>query len=751
MNDKPSDDLPRASHSHLSHSAIGRLTSSAARFIANASKIRATGRYLRRQLWAWPFVAVVLFGGAGWWVHVSVEDAMRVQRVNELNVSVDASVSAVRLWMREQTITAQLFADDEQLRALALELLALEDDTQESDRQLLLAPAQDALRNRLNSRLISCGFIGFFVVSPNGIILSADQDPPIGKKLTGYRKEFFDGVNEGVPAVSRPFRSPLLLLDENGNERAELPTMFAAAPIKDERGNTIATLGLRARPQDQFTRILEVVRAGSSGETYAFDRDGVLLSQSRFDEELKQIGLLPDLPGSHSILNVEIRDPEVNLMNGERPKRSRAEMSLTQAVSNAVQGIDGCNAEGYRGYRGLMKVGAWRWLDDLGFGIVTEADVSEVYHPVYILRSAFRTLMALLLLSAVGLFVAMLFMSSQQRVLQSVTLAAKQLGQYTLVAKIGSGGMGTVYKAQHIMLRRPTAVKLLDIEKKMSPAAIARFEREVQLTSSLSHPNTVSVFDYGRTPDGVFYYAMEYLEGLNLDDLVKRFGPMPEARVVYILKQACGALAEAHAAKLVHRDIKPANLFLTCRGGLSDFVKVLDFGLVKDIATRDEVNLTSENVVTGTPLYLSPEAINQPDNVDARSDVYALASVAYFLLTGTPVFNRSSVTEICMMHLCETPEPPSLRRGQPILPSLEQLILRCLAKSRSDRPNDASELLHLLESIELATKWTAEDASTWWAGHTVSENESVDETALFIDSGKVNRDISSFEIDRTNG
>src|SRR4051812_35242367 len=287
--------------------------------------------------------------------------------------------------------------------------------------------------------------------------------------------------------------------------------------------------------------------------------------------------------------------------------------------------------------------------------------------------------MALLALCAVGIFLAMLFIARQQRALQKATLAAKQLGQYALEEKLGAGGMGTVYKARHAMLRRPTAVKLLDVEK-MSDAAVARFEREVQLTSSLTHPNTVAVYDYGRTPDGIFYYAMEYLDGMNLDDLVKRFGPLPEARLVYILRQACGALAEAHAAGLVHRDVKPANIFLTCRGGLHDFVKVLDFGLVKALEGADQAHLTNPNAVTGTPLYLSPEAVKQPDRVDARTDVYAVAAVGYFLLTGAPVFTGTTVMEICMKHVNATPEAPSARSGKPVSAELEALLLRGLAK-----------------------------------------------------------------------
>ena len=718
----------RSAVSRLSRSAVGRVSGVVSHLFDSASRLKATAQFLRRQLWAWPILAAVLFGGAGWWVHHSVENAMREQRAADLNVMVDASVSALRVWMGEQCINAQLFADDEQLRPMVTELLDIAEKNAKPERELVQAKAQESLRQRLKHRIELCGYVGYLVVASNGVVLAADQDAPVGKTLSAIRKQTFDQAIAGKTTVSRPFRSTLLLADETGELRANLPTMFAIAPLCNEAGKPIAALGVRIRPEDQFTRILQVVRFGESGETYAFDRSGLMLSQSRFDDGMKQIGLLADQPDAHSILTMEVRDPQVNMAEGERPAKRRADQPLTRMAADAVQGNDGHDADGYRGYRGVPKVGAWRWMEDYDIGVGTEVDSAEAFRPVYILRRAFWVLMVLLALCAIGIFLGMMFIAHQQKALQKATLTAKQLGQYALEEKLGAGGMGTVYKARHAMLCRPTAVKLLNVDT-MSDAAIVRFEREVQLTSSLTHPNTVAVFDYGRTPDGIFYYAMEYLDGLNLDDLVKRFGPLPEARLVHLLTQICGSLAEAHAAGLVHRDIKPANIFLTCRGGMRDFVKVLDFGLVKALEGDEQANVTSPNAITGTPLYLSPEAVNNPSQVDARTDVYALGAVAYFLLTGTPVFTGSTVMEICMKHVKDPAEPPSVRLGKPVSPALEALILQCLAKAPSDRPRDAADLLHKLEACAIEGTWTASDAVTWWASHETSAPPAASATA----------------------
>jgi eukaryotic-like serine/threonine-protein kinase len=734
-----------SSSSPMSRSALGRASGVLSRLLTSSSRIQATGRFLRRQLWAWPIIAAVVLGGAGWWVNNSIEDALRRQRVADLDAMVDASVTALRTWIGEQRINVQLFADDERLQPMVMELLRTADGSPAAERNLVQAKAQESLRLRLQRRLQLSGYVGFFVVSPNGTVLAADQDPPVGKVLTGYRKDIFDRAVTGQTLVSKPFRSTLLLKDEEGELRANLPTMFVVGPLRDEGRKPIAALGLRIQPEDHFTRLLQVVRFGQSGETYAFDRNGLLLSESRFDDDLKQLGLLADQPDAQSILTVEIRDPQVNMVQGERPKARRPEQPLTRLVADAVQGKDGHDADGYRDYRGVPVVGAWRWLTSLDFGVGTEVDTAEAFQPVYVLHRAFWVLMGLLILAAGGIFMAMLFIARQQRALQKATLAAKKLGQYALEEKLGAGGMGTVYKARHAMLRRPTAVKLLDVDK-MSDTAIARFEREVQLTSALNHPNTIAIFDFGRTPDGIFYYAMEYLEGMNLDDLVKRFGPLPEARLLYILRQVCGALAEAHSAGLVHRDIKPANIFLTSRGGMHDYVKVLDFGLVKALDGEETANLTSPNAMAGTPLYASPEAISQPDQVDSRTDVYAVGAVGYYLLTGSPVFAGASVVDICMKHVNAAPEPPSVRIGKSISPDLEGLLLHCLAKSPSDRPRDAAELLSNFNACVIEGTWTADDAAAWWASREESVRRAELAALVTVDQAPAQRQMPAADI-----
>jgi serine/threonine-protein kinase len=297
--------------------------------------------------------------------------------------------------------------------------------------------------------------------------------------------------------------------------------------------------------------------------------------------------------------------------------------------------------------------------------------------------------------------------------LREAVREARQLGPYTLEDRIGTGGMGEVHRARHALLRRPVAVKLLPREQSEGPNA-ERFEREAQLTALLTHPNTVAIYDYGRTEDGVFYYVMELLDGIDLDELVGEEGAQPPARVVHILQQICGSLAEAHELGLIHRDIKPANVILTRRWGRADVVKVVDFGLVKDLEADPATGLTAENTLTGTPLYLAPEAIRSSRGVGVASDLYAAGALGYFLLTGQPVFTGESVVEVCGHHLHTAPTPPTERLGRPLPADLEAVVLDCLAKDVQDRPRSAEELLGRLEHLSGVPEWTQEEARERW-------------------------------------
>jgi serine/threonine protein kinase len=259
-------------------------------------------------------------------------------------------------------------------------------------------------------------------------------------------------------------------------------------------------------------------------------------------------------------------------------------------------------------------------------------------------------------------------------------------------------------------------LNLLDVDK-VTDETIQRFEREVQITCSLNHPNTVAIYDYGRTPEGVFYYAMEYLDGITLQTLVERYGPQPEGRVIRILTQICGSLYEAHSTGLVHRDIKPANIMLNRRGGEADVVKILDFGLVKALDDGKQSSLTSANAMAGTPLYMSPEAIQTPQLVDARSDLYAVGAVGYFLLTGLTVFQADSLVQLCQSHVSDVPVPPSERIGQPISTELESALLACLDKNRARRPQTARDLAQWIAKSPQAGTWSLEDAEAWWGRH----------------------------------
>jgi len=302
---------------------------------------------------------------------------------------------------------------------------------------------------------------------------------------------------------------------------------------------------------------------------------------------------------------------------------------------------------------------------------------------------------------------------------------ARRLGSYELVERLGSGGMGEVWRARHRMLARPAAIKLIKPEalggrQVASDELLERFRREAQATASLESSHTVELYDFGVTDDGVLFHVMELLRGIDLNSLVRRFGPIPSERVVHILLQACDSLDDAHASGLIHRDVKPANIFLARRRRRFDHVKLLDFGLVKAVGRprgEEEIEATREGRIPGTPGYMAPEMITGEGELDGQSDLYSLGCVAYWLLTGRLVFEEATAMKTAVAHVTQAPIPPSGRTEAPVLASLEALVMECLVKEPGARPAGAAALGERLAALRLPEPWTPERAEAWWLDH----------------------------------
>ena len=680
---------------------------------AQLSRVASLFKVKRSSLWVWPLVAAVALGGVGFWVRERVEHAMQTTLAEHLQTILRTEVTALRLWFQEAAADATGVARDDLVCNLAWQLKEVADLTPTNRRSLMTAVPQALLRRHLDGTLSAQGYIGYLILSREGRVLGSDSDALIGKLWERGNSAPFQGAAQGRATVLAPYASSISLPDQSGRLRSGVPTMVALAPLCQSNGSVFAVVGLRVSPELSFSQMLSAGELGQTGHTFAFNKRGVLLSNSRFDPALKALGLLPKEHDAKSILNLDLRDPLVDLRRGKSSPRPRSQLPLTRMAESATGGGSGVDVSGYRDVRGVKVVGAWAWMPRYQMGIATEVDASEAYEPVWVLRHSFLLLFGLLSASALGLLLLMFLVERLKESVQSAETKLEQLGQYSLDRLIGRGGCGAVYQAHHRLLRRPVAVKLLD-SLRVDGETLERFEREVQLTSNLTHPNTVSIYDYGRTPSGVFYYAMEYLEGISLEELVGRFGAQPPGRVIHILRQVCGSLAEAHGVGLAHRDIKPPNILLTCRGGVPDIVKVVDFGLVEPIQAGSQAHAPPDGVVAGTPLYLPRERIQQPSVVDVRSDLYSLGAVGYFLLTGRPIFDVETVAEIFWHQVHTVPRTPSAVMGRAVPPDLERILMQCLAKDSADRPQSAAALAEAMARCEAAEAWTESLARSWW-------------------------------------
>jgi eukaryotic-like serine/threonine-protein kinase len=705
---------------------------------------------LKQLIWLLPLALAGLVAVLGWWGNGRLRDTIDGELKAQLSATLNANVTALGIWTTNQTRLATSLAEDSTVQTLAGEIFQ---EYPLARRDLPPPPELAQFTSVLRPRLTQLGYETAQLVNTNYLIVANSRGSPAGYNLVSdaHTNKFAELFATGEPVIITPFKPELLMqrrfnnrnllvqfhtndlrrinrptLNAGRARRGDVTLMQVAAPLRDQADVIVGALALIINPDKEFSRILSVARSGASGETYAFDQTGLMISHSRFDPQLKELGLL-EATNASSALNLRLRDPGGDLTRGFQPNSETPTNLLMSLVASAVDGEDTVQLEPSRDYRGVPVVGASLWLPQFGFGVATQIDAAEAYRPMHILQLVFVVLILFLLLCATGLFVFSNL--TWRRRLSEAELKLKQLGQYTLEEKIGEGGMGVVYRARHALLRRDTAVKLL-LPDRADPASIARFEKEVRLTCQLTHPNTIQVYDYGHTPDGIFYYAMEFLRGLNLHELIARYGPQPEGRVIHILAQICDSLAEAHALGLIHRDIKPGNVFLCSRGGVPDCVKVLDFGLVREFRADEpqRINPANEKVIEGTPWFTPPEAIQGSAQIDPRSDLYAVGVLGYYLLTGQYIFDAETVSEIHEKQLAAEPIPPSQRTTNLISTAMEQIILRCLEKDAAARPQSAGELKTLLLASPAAADWTLAKRIAWWDAYANQPVAGIDET-----------------------
>jgi serine/threonine-protein kinase len=658
-------------------------------------------------------IAILILAGVGWWTWTGVKQSVEDARRGYVRALLDAKAASLEVWVNAKRAEAERWAAVPDLAGAvrALEAAAragapreaLVSSPAQAQFARLLAPAGATDPERVAANAVDRRgrIIAARVPAQVGLTVGKGMQADLARVFAGESRFLAPRLeSERLPGAGEPF---------------ERPVAWFAAPVRDPEGKVVAALEIGSYADARFARILappaELADPESSGDVYAFDETGLLLTTSRYREALRTAGVLPR-DARTAAFNVRLRDPGVDLREQAAPA-DYAERDLTRLAAAAIASRRaedpgarrGELLEPYRNYVGREVIGAWQWLPEYDIGVAIEVAASEAYAPLRYLRIAVVMIFGLLVV-AVGVALGSTFSLAQ------LDREVRQLGQYRIEGKIDEGGMATVHRAVHALLKRPTAIKILK-PALATDELIERFEREVTLASRLQHPATVEIFDYGRTRDGTFYYAMEYIDGITLAALVDKDGAQPASRVAHILKQVCESLREAHAKGLVHRDIKPANVMICERGGESDVAKVLDFGLVKDTHATDKRDITQFARLLGTPTYMAPERIRDPAAASPAVDIYAVGAVAFLLLTGRRVFDAPNELELARMVLeVEAPRASTAKRAIPR--PLDELIARCLAKDPAARPQRIEELIQVFGAVLRDHPWTHDEAARWW-------------------------------------
>ena len=610
----------------------------------------------------------------------------------ELKRTIASLDLSLQIWVNDYKHDVKTITGDNEVRLAAIEFLSSGENG-------------EALISLLNSEIDSTRYAGFVLMNERAQVVLTSAGPNDAITLSEEQLGAFASVMSGETRFGPPLYLPGW---ENEDEPFfKKPNVWVSHTFKNDLGKAVGVLSV-ARPADgEFSNLFRVTQLGETGESYAVNQNGLMLTTSRLLSK-QQIGL--EEKNGH--VKVYVKNPGVPIEK-TLPDEKKELWPLTRSAQ-AIQSyaLENRKAEGvipttYMDYRGEEVMGAWLWFPEFRFGIITEIDEEEAFFVLPYITVSFLL---------IGVILACLFVLSMFSTLRMVKLSEKakqgKFGQYIIQKQIGEGGMSNVYLAGHELLQRPTALKVLKPEV-LNAVSTARFKSEAQQISRLRNPHTIELYDYGISERGTLYYAMEYLDGLNLKELVKLNGPLTIHRGVYILLKICESLREAHNLNLVHRDIKPQNVMVCVLGGIYDMVKVLDFGLVKDLEKKPREELTQATDITGTPVYMAPERITASRSADHRSDIYALGALAYFLFTARPIFEYKNDLDVIFQIVNTIPTSP--KEVSPDMPQvLSNLIMVCLEKKPEDRPENIKFIENILIQLAKEYSYTQEDAKTWW-------------------------------------
>jgi len=717
---------------HSLHPRPGHTT----RFLPGTSVlVRVWASRLYRTIAIVSFVLLIILLGIG--SRYLVWNELRKVRQQEFTALLAADVQALTSWIETRKEHVSVVAKDQDVREAILSLVkekrGRQDDYSTNDvreeleffrqrfpkftrpisevKRFVEANEPITLDERSQSQRHQPGLIPdegvYFVADAGGTILAATEEEAINQTLVGSRRlQVFSDVFQNKAGFIPPMR-PEQEMTIPGT-RPDVAFAWVYQPIYDDYNVPTAILCFGYFSVGNFTKSLISARTGETGEAYAFDAKGMMLTESRFTKDLWRMGILSE--GEPTRANLFLRPPRA-LQHPNPANHPRFTRLIGEAIDDhGTETKSAVMMTPYVNYRGRFVVGAWQWIDEYNFGVAYETESQEAFRPfTYISYTQYA------LLFLVAGFAGMAYYAATSLVQMRRTIGEHTVvGAYELLRKIGEGGMGQVYLARHQMLKRPTAVKLMRPEQ-TDASLLKRFEREVQLSSRLKHPNTVEIYDYGKTPDEVFYYAMEYLDGITIEVLVRQYGWQPVSRTLWVMRQVAASLREAHESGLIHRDIKPLNIMLCRVGGEYDVAKVLDFGLVKNLSADPGATvMTSTTEISGTPMYIPPERVKHPTQADPRVDIYALGATAYFMLTGQTIFNAASAVDV-LVQIVTKPIPSVKKASDRVIPdALQDLISRCLAKDPKDRPQTAEAVLKEVEMLIDDFPWTQQDAEGWW-------------------------------------